>query len=111
MRLRRGPRIGRLAIQFGLAFALAVASAGALVFSLAEARLAHEIDQSLARDRTRLMAPSAPLVAQNIRAWEASRSIAEKGHVLIGRDGTLDRSFADILQDLDTALRRIETRR
>jgi len=32
-------------------------------------------------------------------------------YVLIGREGTLDRSFADILQDLDTALRRIETRR
>ncbi len=39
--------------------------------------------------------------------------LARKGcdYVLIGREGTLDRPFGDLLADLETALRRIEGRK
>ena len=49
------PKVGRLAIQFGAAFALAMAFAGVLMFVVAKERLIAGVDQSLVRDRDRLL--------------------------------------------------------
>ncbi|WP_309141167.1 HAMP domain-containing sensor histidine kinase [Novosphingobium sp. G106] len=100
MRVRRvtkvpQPKVGRLAIQFGVVFALAMGFAGVLMFFIAEARLTAEVDKSLLRDRDRLLgspspAPDSlalPKLTRRIAEWETKRTISDKGHVVFDAAG------------------------
>jgi hypothetical protein len=54
---RRAPGPGRLAIQFGVAFALAMLAMGVIVFLVAEERIAQRIDDALQVHVTKFCAP------------------------------------------------------
>lgn len=84
------PRIGRLAGQFGLAFALAMAGAGGLLYWLARAQIDDEVATSLRREQARILVPNAPddaaSVARRLTALTAPRVISDKGHMLLAPD-------------------------
>jgi hypothetical protein len=48
-------RIGRLSAQFGIAFALAMAGAGGLLYYLARTEIAQEVQGSLLREQARIL--------------------------------------------------------
>ncbi|MBN9145347.1 MULTISPECIES: sensor histidine kinase [unclassified Novosphingobium] len=85
------PRIGRLAGQFGLAFALAMAGAGALLYWQARAQIDDEVETSLRREQARILVPGAPQdtasIARRLNALTGGRVISDKGHMLLAPDG------------------------
>lgn len=96
MRLNAGPRyprIGRLAVQFGVGLALAMGAAGSIVFVVARHQLINETDESLQSEQDKLIPPGqaagTAAIAQRIAARTARRSISTKGYVLVGADGGL----------------------
>jgi len=85
------PRIGRLAGQFGLAFALAMAGAGGLLYWLARAQINDEVDTSLRREQARILVPGAhhdaASIARRLSAVTGGRVISDKGHLVLAPDG------------------------
>ena len=90
-RSRIAPRIGRLTVQFGLAFALTMAGAGGLLYWLARAQIDDEVDTSLRREQGRILAPGIPHdgpgIARRLTAVTGGRVISDKGHLVLARDG------------------------
>lgn len=89
----RRPRIGRLAIQVGVAFALAMAAVGLVGFIVAERWVAHRIDLSLRQHATKYLelAHGGPVsdaaVAARIEDWQQRKVLSERTYVLFARDG------------------------
>jgi len=87
------PRIGRLSIQFGLAFALAMAMAGGLLYIVARHQLYANVEQSLRREQARVLPAgrprSAQAAAQQIVALRSLRVVSEKGHMIYRADGQI----------------------
>ena len=87
------PRIGRLAIQSGVMFALMMGVAGIAMYYVARDRLVENVDRSLDRERDRLIPnhsqspASTTSVEQAILRVEAGRTITDKGHAIFGGDG------------------------
>lgn len=85
------PRIGRLAGQFALAFALAMAGAGGLLYWQAVAQIDDEVETSLRREQARVLPPASPQdsasVARRLGALTNGRVISDKGHMLLAPDG------------------------
>lgn len=93
----RGPfrsvRVGRLAIQFGLAFAIAMIAVGMIGFSVADAWVSSRIDSSLRYHTAKYLAPVGghaaddAIVAAKILDWQRRKVLSERTYVLFGRDG------------------------
>jgi len=89
----RSGKIGRLAVQFGLVFGLLMTLAGVAMYFFTQSQLIANVDQSLERERQRILladpgqsGPPANLPGR-IASIEASRAITDKGHVLFGPSG------------------------
>jgi len=87
-------RIGRLAFQFGIVFALLMGAAGVTIYYVARDRLIENVDRSLDRERDRLLAPDAAAYSgaaaalwQRIERVEAARTVTDKGHALFDGQG------------------------
>lgn len=93
MRRGRSPRVGRLAIQFGAAFSLAMLAAGAIVFVVAEAQMTRMVDAELIRHRDELIGSGLRAqddlreIARRIARWEAARAMTDRGYVLFDGQG------------------------
>jgi signal transduction histidine kinase len=95
--IARGPlrsaRVGRLAIQFGLAFAIAMIAVGMIGFSAADAWVSNRIDSSLRYHTAKYLAPVGghaaddAIVAAKILDWQRRKVLSERTYVLFGRDG------------------------
>lgn len=90
---RRLAPVGRLAIQFGLAFALSMALVGVVVFVVAELRIASRIDAALAYHSHKFVAdtdevprPTA-LVAGRIADWQRRKVMSERTYLLFDVKG------------------------
>lgn len=87
-------RIGRLAVHFGLVFVLLMTSAGVAMYFFTRQQLIADVDDSLNRERKRILRPDPGQAAppadlrQRITAIEASRSVTDKGHALFTSAGT-----------------------
>ena len=85
--------LGRLAVQFGAAFALAIGLAGMVLFAVVRQQLVDEVHESLLRERARLLPPgqssATAAVLPRILALESKRVIRDKGHQLFAPDGRL----------------------
>ena len=85
------PPIGRLAMQFGLAFALAMGAAGGIAFLTARHQLMDELDEQLAHERDKLIVPGAAndsaALKQRILARRARKLITNRGNLLYAPDG------------------------
>ncbi|HWU04633.1 MAG TPA: HAMP domain-containing sensor histidine kinase [Novosphingobium sp.] len=85
------PRIGRLAVQFGMAFALAMGAAAALILLVTRDQILRETDESLANESQRATASGQVLtlaaLVPRITELETRRVISHKGHLLYGADG------------------------
>ena len=88
---RRRAGAGRLAVTFGLAFALTVSLAGAIAFLATTAALSQQVDESLQRDRERLMpagnSRSLQDLERKIAEIESGRTISERAHALFDANG------------------------
>jgi signal transduction histidine kinase len=78
-------------MQFGLAFVLAMAAAGGLLYMVARHELRADVEQSLKREQARLLPPGQPQTMAAVRArilgYVALRVVTDKGHMLYGPDG------------------------
>jgi signal transduction histidine kinase len=90
--LRHG-RVGRLAIQFGIAFAIAMIAVGMIGFSVADAWVSSRIDASLRYHTAKYLAPidgrpvdDAALTAR-ILDWQRRKVLSERTYVLFSGDG------------------------
>lgn len=87
--------MGRLAIQFGALFALAMLAMGLVVFMVAQQRIARRIDAALEYHSSKYLAPDhgrpadSAVVAARIEAWQAQKALSERTYLLLGRDGRL----------------------
>lgn len=86
-------RVGRLAIQVGLAFAVAMLAVGVIGFSVADAWVSNRIDASLRYHTTKYLgsvdgatADDRAVVAK-ILDWQRRKILSERTYVLFGRDG------------------------
>lgn len=93
MQVRRRASIGRLAVQFGLAFALAMGVAGGIAFLAARYQLMEEADQALAHESSKLILSGEPndsaAMAQRILERRDNKIISSRGHLLYAPDGRL----------------------
>ena len=97
MRLTRvaspSPRVGRLAVRVGIAFAIAMALVGLIGFIVAERWVTHRIDVSLREHAAKYLAlgGGAPVtdaaVAARIEDWQRRKVLSERTYVLFGPDG------------------------
>lgn len=87
------PAIGRMAVQFGLAFALAMGLAGGIAFLAARHQLDTEADEALAHESRKLILADQPndsaALAPRILARRQQKILASRGHVLYAPDGRL----------------------
>lgn len=89
----RPPRIGRLAIQFGLAFAAAMMLVGLIGFSMADAWVANRIDSSLKFHTAKYLTPGQgqPVDTLTIRAriedWQRRKVLSERTYLLFDPEG------------------------
>jgi len=85
--------LGRLAVQFGALFALAMLAMGLVVFLVAQQRIARRIDDALEYHSSKYLAPdhgqpaSSAVIAARIAAWQAQKALSERTYILLGRDG------------------------
>lgn len=85
--------VGRLAIQAGIAFALAMAAVGMVAFSAADAWVASRIDASLRYHTAKYLAPAdghhvtdAELIAK-IGDWQRRKVLSERTYLLFDAQG------------------------
>ncbi|WP_068079965.1 sensor histidine kinase [Novosphingobium rosa] len=94
------PRIGRLAVQVGLAFALAMGVAGGIAFLAARYQLMQEADEALAHESRKLILKGYPndsaTLAQRVIARRAQKILASRGHIVYAPDGRLLADGLDI---------------
>jgi signal transduction histidine kinase len=87
------PHISRLSVQFGLAFALAMAGAGGLLYWLARAEITAEVEASLLREKARILPIGAPqdsaFTSLRLSALTGKRVISDKGHVILSPRGRI----------------------
>ena len=89
----RSARVGRLAIQFGLAFAIAMIAVGMIGFSVADAWVSSRIDASLRYHTAKYLAPAHgrpvddAIVAARILDWQHRKVLSERTYVLFARNG------------------------
>jgi signal transduction histidine kinase len=87
------PRFGKLALQFGLAFALAMGVAGGIAFLAARHQLVAEADEALAHESRKLILEDQPndsaAMARRILHRRAQKILASRGHILFAPDGHL----------------------
>ncbi|PTR13332.1 MULTISPECIES: HAMP domain-containing sensor histidine kinase [unclassified Novosphingobium] len=87
--------MGRLAIQFGALFALAMLAMGLVVFAVAQQRIARRIDDALEYHSSKYLAPengqsvNAAIVAARIEAWQQQKALSERTYILFAADGRL----------------------
>jgi signal transduction histidine kinase len=87
--------MGRLAIQFGALFAVAMLAMGLVVFLVAQQRIARRIDDALQYHSAKYLvgAPGriadSATVAARIEAWQAQKALSERTYILLARDGRL----------------------
>jgi len=92
--LLRSPRLGRLAIQIGVAFAIAMLAVGMIGFSVADAWVSNRIDASLRYHAAKYLAltegggTADAAVAAKILDWQRRKVLSERTYVLFSRDGT-----------------------
>jgi len=92
--LSRSPRVGRLAIQIGVAFAIAMLAVGMVGFSVADAWVSNRIDASLRYHAAKYLAltegggTADAAVAAKILDWQRRKVLSERTYVLFSRDGT-----------------------
>ena len=92
--LSRSPRVGRLAIQFGMAFAIEMLAVGMIGFSAADSWVSSRIDASLRYHTAKYLQPvdghgaDDAAVAAKILDWQRRKVLSERTYVLFGRDGT-----------------------
>ena len=85
--------IGRLAIKFGIAFAVAMIVVGMIGFSVADTWVSERIDASLRYHTAKYMAPVAghPVddasLARKILDWQQRKVLSERTYVLFDRHG------------------------
>jgi signal transduction histidine kinase len=91
--LLRHWRVGRLAIQFGIAFAIAMIALGMIGFSVADAWVSNRIDASLRYHTAKYLAPvdGRPVddatLAARIVDWQRRKVLSERTYILFSRDG------------------------
>jgi hypothetical protein len=92
---RRAPGPGRLAIQFGVAFALAMLAMGVIVFLVAEERIAQRIDDALQVHVTKFLRPvatgpatDADVIAR-IQEWQRRKMLSERTYLFYDAAGRL----------------------
>jgi hypothetical protein len=91
---RRSTPVGRLAIQFGVAFAIAMLAVGMIGFSVADAWVSSRIDASLRYHTAKYLAPvdgratDDARVAARILDWQRRKVLSERTYVLFARDGS-----------------------
>ena len=89
----RSPRVGRLAIQVGLAFAIAMIAVGMIGFSAADAWVSSRIDASLRYHTVKYLAPAQgrpvddATVAARIIDWQHRKVLSERTYMLFARNG------------------------
>lgn len=85
--------MGRLAWQFGLAFALAMAVAGGIAFLVARHQLLTDQDEALTHERSKLILPGQPndshAIAARISARLARKALSSRTNMLYAPDGRL----------------------
>ncbi|WP_084582938.1 sensor histidine kinase [Sphingomonas azotifigens] len=85
--------VGRLAIQVGIAFALAMAAVGMIAFSAADAWVSSRIDASLRHHTAKYLAPlDGHLVTdvelvERIGDWQRRKVLSERTYLLFDRQG------------------------
>ncbi len=83
--------MGRLAIQFGIAFALAMLAMGLIVFVVAEERIAQRIDNALDYHSAKFLGdgerPDPARVAARILEWQHRKVLSERTYILYDRNG------------------------
>lgn len=89
-----GPmRLGRLAIQFGLAFAIAMIAVGVIGFGAADRWVSSQIDQSLSYHTRKYVSDVEhdPAADEKVRAkileWQHRKVLSERTYVLFDRTG------------------------
>ncbi|HWU73599.1 MAG TPA: HAMP domain-containing sensor histidine kinase, partial [Sphingomonas sp.] len=89
-----GPtRVGRLAVQFGTAFAIAMAAVGMIGFSVADAWVSSRIDASLRYHTAKYLSPNGgpamgdAAVIARILDWQRRKVLSERTYVLFDRNG------------------------
>lgn len=92
---RRAPGPGRLAIQFGVAFALAMLAMGVIVFLVAEERIAQRIDDALQVHVAKFLRPvttgpatDADVIAR-IQEWQRRKMLSERTYLFYDAAGRL----------------------
>jgi two-component system OmpR family response regulator len=77
--------MGRLAIQFGALFALAMLAMGLVVFAVAQQRIARRIDDALEYHSSKYLAPEngQPVVAARIEAWQQQKALSERTYICL----------------------------
>ncbi|MFA5966005.1 MAG: HAMP domain-containing sensor histidine kinase [Sphingomonas sp.] len=89
----RFPRIGRLAIQVGAAFAISMIAVGLIAFSVADSWVAHRIDAKLRHHTEKYLAPvdghpvTDAILAREIGDWQGRKTLSERTYVLFDRWG------------------------
>lgn len=89
----RPPRVGRLAIQFGLAFAAAMLLVGLIGFSVADAWVATRIDASLRAHTLKYLATDqgqsvdTAAIRARIEDWQRRKVLSERTYLLFDREG------------------------
>lgn len=85
--------IGRLAVQFGVSFALAMALVGVVVFIVAQHRISSRVDEALAYHSSKFVAdipvaaPQTPAVAARIAEWQRRKIMSERTYLLFDAAG------------------------
>lgn len=95
--IEQAPRagVGRLAIQFGAAFAIAMVVVGVVTFFVADAWEARRIDALLEQHSAKYLRPAEgqavdePALATRIRDWQARKVMSERTYLLYDREGHL----------------------
>jgi signal transduction histidine kinase len=86
-------RVGRLAIQVGCAFAVAMLAVGMIGFSVADAWVSNRVDASLRYHTTKYLGAADgataddTTVAAKIADWQRRKVLSERTYVLFNRDG------------------------
>jgi signal transduction histidine kinase len=87
----KSPPIGRLAIQFGTVFALAMLAMGLIVFVVAEERIAQRIDNALDYHSAKFLGrgetPDPARVTARIVEWQHRKVLSERTYILYDRNG------------------------
>lgn len=88
-----GHRVGRLPIQFGAAFALAMLVVGVVVSIAAETRITGSIDDALRRHSAKYLAPvaghppSRAVILDRIDQWQRRKVMSERSYLLFDHAG------------------------